>query len=108
VYQICQFRLCDKVCLTQKRYLKKILQKFNIYGDTKSVSMLLAPHFKLKVTISPTTIEEREYMSHIPYASAICSLMYAMVCTRHDLSKVVSMVSRYMHGPGRGYWEVVR
>jgi len=47
----------DKVSLTQKGYLKKILQKFNINGDTKSVSTQLAPHFKLKTTISPTSIK---------------------------------------------------
>jgi len=33
--------------------------------------------------------------------------MYAMVCTRHDLSQAISMVSRYMHDPRRGHWEVV-
>ena len=49
-----------KICLTQKGYLKKVLQKFNINGDTKSVSTLLAPHFKLKAIMSPATIEERD------------------------------------------------
>ena len=34
-----------KVSLTQKGYLKKVLQKFNINDDTKSVSTPLAPHF---------------------------------------------------------------
>jgi len=43
--------------LTQKGYIKKVLQKFNINGDTKSVSTPLAPHFKSKATMSPTTIE---------------------------------------------------
>ena len=56
----------DKVCLTQKGYLKKILQKFNIYSHTKSISTSLAPHFKLKATMSPITFEKREYMSHVP------------------------------------------
>ena len=31
-----------------------------------------------------------------------------MVCTRLHLSQVVSMVSRYMHDPGRDHWEVVK
>jgi len=66
--------------------LQKILQRFNINDDTKSVSTPLAPHFKLKATMSPTTVEEREYMTRVPYASAVDSLMYAMVCTRPDLS----------------------
>ena len=41
-------RMSDKVSLTQKGYLQKVLQRFNIDGDTKSVSTPLAPHFKLK------------------------------------------------------------
>jgi len=40
---------------------------------------LLAPHFKLKATMSPKSVEEREYMSHVPYASAVGSLMYVLV-----------------------------
>ena len=75
-----------KVSLTQKGYLK-ILQKFNINDDTKSLSIPLALHFKLKATISPITVEERKYMTHFSYASAVGSLMYAMVCTRPDLSQ---------------------
>jgi len=59
-------------------------------------------------TMSPTTIEEREYMTRIPFASAAGSLMYAMVCTRSDLSQTVSMISRYMHDPGKGHWEAVK
>jgi len=42
--------------------LKKVLQKFNNNDDTKSISTPLAHHFKLKATLSPTTVEEYEYM----------------------------------------------
>ena len=96
-------RKSDKVFLTQKGYLEKILQKFNINGNTKTVSTPLAPHFKLKATMSLTTVEEREYISHIPYTSAVGSLMYSIVCTRTDLSQAVSIVSRYMHDLDRGH-----
>ena len=34
--------------------------------------------------------------------------MYAMVCTRPDLSQVVSMVSRYMHAPSKEHWTAVK
>jgi len=94
--------------LTQKGYLKKVLQKLNINGDTKSVSTSLTPHFKLKIIMSPTSVEERENMTQVPYAKALGSLMYAMLCTKFDLSQVVSMVSRYMHDPSRSHWEVVK
>jgi len=101
-------RRSGKVSLTHKGYLQKVLQRFNIDGDIKSVSTPLAPHFKLKAIISPTTIEEREYMTRSLYASAVGSLMYAMVYTRPDLSQAVSMISRYMDDPGKGHWEAVK
>jgi len=58
--------------------------------------------------MSFTTVEEREYMTRVPYASTFCSLMYAMVCTRPDLSQVVSMINRYRHDLGRGHWKAVK
>jgi len=88
--------------------LNKILQKFNINDDTRSVSIPLAPYFKLKATMSLTTIEEREYMTHISYASAVGILIYVMVCTRPNLSQDVSIVSRYMHGPCGCHLEAVK
>jgi len=66
-----------------------------------SVSSLLAPHFKLSARMSPKTVNDCEYMAHVPYASAVGNLMYAMVCTRPNLSQAVSMVCRYMYDPGR-------
>ena len=68
-----------KVSLTQKEHLKKVLQKFNINDNTNSVSTPLAPHFKLKTTMSPTSVEERQYMTLVPYASwnfNVCNGVY--------------------------------
>jgi hypothetical protein len=47
-------------------------------------------------------------MAHVPYANLVGSLMYAMVCTRPDISQAVSMVSRYMHAPGKGHWQAAK
>ncbi|KAK8715893.1 hypothetical protein V6N13_043218 [Hibiscus sabdariffa] len=47
-------------------------------------------------------------MSQIPYASAIGSIMYAMICTRPDLSYALSMTSRYQANPGDGHWVAVK
>jgi len=44
----------------------------------------------------------------IPYASAISSLMDAMVCTRPDIAHAVGVVSRYMSNPGKQHWEAVK
>ena len=45
--------------------------------------------------------EDIEDMSVIPYASAIGSIMYAMLCTRPDVNLAVSLVGRYQSNPGK-------
>ena len=47
-------------------------------------------------------------MSRVPYASAVCSLMYAMVCTRLDIAHAVGVLSRYMSKPGKEHWTTVK
>ena len=48
----------------------------------------------------PKTQEEVDMMRQVPYASAMGSLMYAMLCTRPDICYSVGMVSRYQSNPG--------
>ena len=47
-------------------------------------------------------------MRRIPYASAVGSLMYAMLCTRPDICYVVGIVSHYQSNPRMGHWIAVR
>ena len=47
-------------------------------------------------------------MTRVSYASAVGSLMYAMVCIRSDLSQAISMISRYMDDPDKGHWKAVK
>ena len=47
-------------------------------------------------------------MALVPYASAVGSLMYAMVCTRLDIAHAVGEVSRYMMNLGKENWEAVK
>jgi len=44
----------------------------------------------------------------MPYARAVGSLMYAIVCTRLDLSQPVNMITRYMHDFSMGHWEAMK
>ena len=48
----------------------------------------------------PTSAEDRKKMSVIPYASAIGSIMYAMLCTRPAVNLAISLVGRYQSDPG--------
>ena len=47
-------------------------------------------------------------MDKIPYASAISSIMYAMLCTRPDVSYALSMTSRFQSDPGECHWIAVK
>ncbi|KAM2196522.1 hypothetical protein ACFX1Q_000032 [Malus domestica] len=62
----------------------------------------------LSKTMEPKTPEEIRQMSYIPYASAIGSLMYAMICTRPDIAYAVSITSRYQSNPGSEHWAAVK
>ncbi|KAL5850870.1 hypothetical protein ACOSQ4_008883 [Xanthoceras sorbifolium] len=106
--EISRDRKLGQLCLTQKQYLRKVLQRFGINDKSKPVNTPLAPHMKLSADLSPKNDAEREYMSKVPYANAVGSLMYAMVCTRPDISQAVGVVSRYMHDPGKGHWQAVK
>ncbi|KAG8636044.1 hypothetical protein MANES_16G093733v8 [Manihot esculenta] len=68
----------------------------NLVDGFNPRSMPLANHLKLSKKQSPKTSMERDHMAKVPYASAIGSLMYAMVCTRPDISHAVGAVSIYM------------
>ena len=80
-------------------YLDKILKKFKM-DQSKKGFLLVLQGVKLSLAQSPTTAEDREKMSVIPYASAIGSIMYAMQCTRPDVNLAISLVGRYQSHPG--------
>eukprot|EP00253_Pinus_taeda_P025925 PITA_25925 len=88
-----------KLWLSQQKYVEKVLEKFSM-NNVKPVNIPLASHFKLSSVLSPRADEEKQYMSHVPYANAVGNLMYAMVSTRPDISHAVGVVSRFMANPG--------
>ena len=47
-------------------------------------------------------------MEKVPYASVVESLMYAMLCTRPDISYDVRVVSRYQSNLSETRWKVVK
>ena len=74
--------------------MKTVLERFGMNDKTKPVCTPLTSHFKLSSSSCPTSQEERNYMACVSYVSAMGSLMYAMVCTRLDISQAMSMASR--------------
>ena len=87
--EICRDRDSRKLWISQKNYIRKVLEKFNMQ-DANPVSTPLANHFKLSGGQCPKNEKEIEDVSKVPYASAVGCFMYAMVCTRPDLAHAVS------------------
>eukprot|EP00253_Pinus_taeda_P020701 PITA_20701 len=97
--EIFRDRSNGKLWLSQQKYIEKIVLRFGM-NTVKPVSVPLASHFKLSSSLHPNTDEQKEYMSRISYPNVVGRLMYAMVCTRPDISHAVGVVSRYMKNPG--------
>ena len=53
----------DIIHLTQKTYLKKMLEWFGIDGKSKLVSKLLVRYFKLRALLSLSMKEEHDLMA---------------------------------------------
>ncbi|GJV80957.1 retrovirus-related pol polyprotein from transposon TNT 1-94 [Tanacetum coccineum] len=105
--QIHRDRVSRRIWLSQKSYVKKILQRFNMQ-DCKPILTPFPTDVKLSSKMSPSSEKEMMEMSRVPYASAVGSLMFVMICTRPDIAHAVRVVSRYMAEPGREHWEAVK
>ena len=86
--------------LSQSGYIDKVLKRFSMQ-DFKRGFLPMSHGIKLSKSQCPTTKDEREHMDKIPYALAIGSIMYAMLCTRPDVSYALSMTSRFQSDPGQ-------
>lgn len=93
--------------LSQSTYIDKVLKRFNMQ-EAKKGFLPMSHGISLSKTQCPSTSDERERMSKIPYASAIGSIMYAMICTRPDVSYALSVTSRYQADPGESHWTAVK
>ena len=84
--------------LSQAGYIDKVLERLSMQNSKKG----LLP-FKHGVPLSddqrPKTLKEENMIRQVPYAFAVGSLMFAMLCTRPDICYSVGMVNRYQSNP---------
>ncbi|GJS50521.1 hypothetical protein Tco_0623883 [Tanacetum coccineum] len=80
--------------LSQDTYLDKILKRFKIENSKKG-NLPLHHGIKISCDLCPKTDDELDKMSRVSYASVIGSIMYAMTCTRPDVSFALSMFLVY-------------
>eukprot|EP00253_Pinus_taeda_P029190 PITA_29190 len=76
--------------------------------DTKPVKVPILVGVNLSAKQCPKTQEEEEDMSRLPYASAVGSLMYAMVCTRSDIAHAVGVLSKFISKLRNEHWKTVK
>ena len=88
--------------LSQSTYIDKMLKRFSM-EQSKRGYIPMVSGITLSKSMCPQTQDERTHMNMIPYALAIGSIMYAMLCTRPDVSYALSVTSRYQSDPGMGH-----
>ena len=93
--------------LSQASYIDTILTRFKMHNSKKGF-LPFRHGVYLSKQQSPKTTEKIEAMKNIPYASAVGSLMYAMLCTRFDICYAIGMESRYQNNPRKPHWEAVK
>ena len=88
-------------------YIDKILNRFNMQ-DSKKGFLPMSHIITLSKSQCATTPDEQKRTSTIPYASAIGSIMYVMLCTRPDVSFALSVTSMYQSDFGEPHWTIVK
>ena len=88
--------------LSQDTYIDKVLKWFNM-EEAKKRFLPMSHGIHLSKSQCPMTTDERDRMSKVPYASAIGSIMYAMISTRPNVSYALSVTSRYQSDPGESH-----
>jgi hypothetical protein len=93
--------------VNQDAYIDKILNGFNMQ-DSKKCFMSMSHGITLSKKQCPTNPDEQERMRVVPYASAIGSIMYVMICTRPDVSYALSATSKYQSNYSDAHWIIVK
>ena len=83
-------------------YIETVLKRFSMENSKKGYLPIGHEIFFSKKDC-PTTLEERERMSRVPYALVVGSIIYAMTCTRPDVAYSLGVVSRYQFDPGENH-----
>ena len=76
--------------------------------DSKPVDTPVEKGLTLSIDQCPKTDKEKEKMSNVPYASAIESFMYAMLCTLPDICFAVGLVSHYQSNQGLAHCQDIK
>nr|GEX12701.1 reverse transcriptase domain-containing protein [Tanacetum cinerariifolium] len=103
--------------------IKQIMSRPGVAGRLQKWSVMLGEHnityrprtsvkgqkkLKLSKSQAASTPAEMKRMQNVPYASAVGSIMYAVRCTRPDVTFAQNITSRFQQNPGDIHWTTVK
>jgi hypothetical protein len=100
-FEVTQDKNGQFIKITQKQYIKKILEKFGM-ENSKPCKMPMDPNIRL------TKTPEEESHDIPEYGAAIGSLMYASIGTRPDITYAVQSLSQFTNNPSPEHWTAVK
>ena len=83
--------------IRQSTYVNNVLKRFRMDNSKKGL-----------LPISHGAVLCKIQTSDVPFASAIGSIMYAMICTRPGVSFAPSVCHKYQSNPRMIHWETVK
>ena len=92
--------------LSQLTYTDKMLKKFSM-DQSKKGYLPMSHGIYLSKDMCPKTDVEVHNMQNVPYASVVGSIMYAMMCTRPDVSYALSVTIKFQANPGESHWKAI-
>ena len=88
--------------LSQSTYIDKVLHHFGMQ-EAKRRFVPMSHGIVISTENCLKSLDYKDCMSTVPYASIIGSIMYAMISTCPDVSYALSMTSRYQSNQGEGH-----
>ncbi|GKC27050.1 retrotransposon protein, putative, ty1-copia subclass [Tanacetum coccineum] len=95
------------VGLCQSAYIEKILKRFYM-ENSKCGTIPMQENLKLSKSQGASTPAEIQRMQNIIYASVVGSIMYAVRCTRPDVTFAQNITSRFQQNLGDDHWTAVK
>ena len=94
------------ISLSQHQYITDMLKQYG-FADCSPISTPMDPGLVLQKT-QILSNEDKEFMSKVPYLSAVGSLTYLAQCTRPDIAYTIGTLAKYNSNPAPIHWKAVK
>jgi hypothetical protein len=93
--------------LSQKAHLEEVLKKYNMHKSNATLAPIVKGNNFGQFQCLKNQYEI-DQMKAVPYALAVGSLQYALVCTTPDLVFITGVLGRYQANLGTKHWKMVK